>query len=64
MIRWVSGENRSVASAAATFGVSWDTVTRAVREDADRVSAAGAGLQVVAFGLGERVMNYTPAVAT
>lgn len=56
-VRLVSGENRSVASVAATFGVSWDTVMRAVRNDADEVLEAHDGQRVVAFGLDETVMN-------
>lgn len=56
-VRLVSGENRSIASVAATFGVSWDTVMRAVRDDADKVLADRDGQQVVAFGLDETVMN-------
>ncbi len=42
-VRLVSGENRSVASVAATFGVSWDTVMRAVRDDAVQVLEAHDG---------------------
>jgi transposase len=56
-VRLVSGENRSVASVAAMFGVSWDTVMRAVRDDAERVAAEHDGQRVVAFGLDETVMN-------
>jgi transposase len=53
----VSGEYRSIASVAASFGVSWDTVMRAVRDDAERVLANNDGQRVAAFGLDETVMN-------
>jgi transposase len=56
-VRMVSGENRSVASVAAAFGVSWDTVIRAVRDDAEQVLADHDGQRVVSFGLDETVMN-------
>lgn len=56
-VRLASGENRSVASVAATFGVSWDTVMRAIRDDAAQVLEAYDGQRVVAFGLDETVMN-------
>ena len=56
-VRLISGENRSVAAVAATFGVSWDTVMRAVRDDAAQVLEAHEGQRVVAFGLDETVMN-------
>jgi transposase len=42
-VRLVSGDNRSIASVAASFGVSWDTVMRAVRDDAQRVLATTTG---------------------
>jgi transposase len=56
-VRLVSGDNRSVASVVASFGVAWDTVMRAVRDDARRVLAEHDGQRVVAFGLDETVMN-------
>lgn len=56
-VRQVAADNLSVASVARSFGVSWDTVMRAVNGHAELVLAAQEGRRVVAFGLDETVMN-------